>query len=126
MEDTKFLGLRTVIYKVDDLKKAKKWYAKILNTEPYFDEPFYIGFDVGGYELGLMPIEGEQKKTPQTAVTYWGVEDIKASYQRLLELGATAHEAPENVGGEVMVATVIDPWGNEFGVIYNPHFKVKS
>ena len=50
-----FLGLRTVVYKVSDLGRAKAWYTKVLGIEPYFDEPFYVGFNVGGYELGLDP-----------------------------------------------------------------------
>ena len=52
----KILGLRTVIYHVPDLPRAKEWYAKAFGVKPYFDEPFYVGFSVGGYELGL---EGE-------------------------------------------------------------------
>ena len=54
------LGLRTTIYKVSDLLKAKSWYAKAFETQPYFDEPFYVGFNIGGYELGLLPEEENQ------------------------------------------------------------------
>ncbi len=57
-------------------------------------------------------------------MSYWGVENIQQEYDRLLALGATMHEAPTNVGGELMVATVYDPWGNIIGLIYNPSFKV--
>ncbi len=127
METGEFLGLRTVIYKVGDIKKAKKWYAQILDKNPYFDKPFYVGFDIGGYELGLQPLEEQEDGLrAQTAVAYWGVHDIQSAYRRLLELGATAHEPPENVGGEVLTAAVQDPWGNVFGVIYNPEFKAES
>jgi predicted enzyme related to lactoylglutathione lyase len=120
---TPFLGLRTIGYKVPDLDKAKEWYAQILGIRPYFDEPFYVGFNVGGYELGLQPVE-----TPVTAgdntTTYWGVEDVRASYEHLTKSGATAFEEPTDVGDGIVVAAVKDPWGNMLGIIYNPHFKL--
>ncbi len=50
-----FLGLRTAIYHVDDIERARDWYSSILGFKPYFDEPFYVGFNVAGYELGLQP-----------------------------------------------------------------------
>ena len=115
------LGLRTVGYKVNDIKNAKEWYAKAFNTEPYFDEPFYVGFNIAGYELGLQPDDAVKG---DNVITYWGVEDINTEYERFLTLGATSHEAPQNVGGEIMVASVNDPWGNIIGLIYNPEFKL--
>lgn len=117
------LGLRTVIYKVPNLEDAKTWYAKAFKKEPYFDQPFYVGFSIGGYELGLLPEEDDSQKA-SNVLSYWGVDDIKAEYERLLNLGAVEHEAPNNVGEEIMVATVKDPWGNLLGIIYNPHFKI--
>ncbi len=118
------LGLRTCGYKVPDLNKAKEWYTQAFQTSPYFDEPFYVGFNIAGYELGLLP--EEMPKTPKTAnvVTYWGVKNIDSEYQRFLDLGAKEHEKPMNVGGELMVASVKDPWGNVIGLIYNPYFKL--
>lgn len=118
---TKILGLRTVGYKVSDLEKAKAWYSEAFATEPYFDEPFYVGYNIAGYELGLMP---DDSTKGDSVITYWGVEDIEAEYNRFISLGAMAHEAPANVGGEIMVAAVNDPWGNIIGLIYNPHFKL--
>ena len=119
------LGLRTTIYKVPDIAKGKEWYCKAFKAVPYFDQPFYVGFNIGGFELGVMPYEGEVIPGNSVA-TYWGVIDIQAQYDRLLSLGATAYEAPENVGGELMTATVKDPWGNLIGLIYNPDFKIGS
>lgn len=55
MSPPRFLGLRTTIYPVTDLAKAKAWYSAVLGVKPYFDEPFYVGFNVGGFELGLDP-----------------------------------------------------------------------
>jgi lactoylglutathione lyase len=120
---TPFLGLRTTIYKVADLAKAKDWYSRVLQIQPYFDEPFYVGFNVAGYELGLQP---DDNASPATAgvgvVTYWGVADVPGTYQTLLQGGGAPHEAPAEVGGGIVVATVKDPWGNPFGIICNPHF----
>jgi len=118
------LGLRTVVYKVDDLEKAKQWYAVAFKTNPYFDEPFYVGFNIGGYELGLLPEEIPRKDKLANVVTYWGVDEVNKEYNRFIELGATVDEELTNVGGELVVASVKDPWGNVIGIIYNPEFKI--
>lgn len=123
---TKILGLRTVAYKVEDLTKAKEWYSKAFAKDPYFDEPFYVGFNIGGYELGLQPIEGEGNIIGNSVITYWGVEDIEKAIQDMLDLGATINDEPLDVGGGVVVASVTDPWNNIIGLIYNPHFKLEG
>ena len=117
-----FLGLRTVIYHAPDLAKAKAWYAAALGVAPYFDEPFYVGFNVGGYELGLNP-DASAVNVGNNAVAYWGVEHIEGAYARLLERGAEARDPVAEVGGDIKVATVADPFGNVIGLIQNPHFK---
>ena len=119
-----FLGLRTCIYKVTNLEQAKAWYTEVLGYGPYFDHPFYVGFNVQGYELGLIPEEGEATISGEGVQTYWGVDDVHAMYSRLLELGATTYEAANDVGDGIIVATVKDPWGNLLCVICNPHFKL--
>lgn len=121
-----FHGLRTAGYKVSDITKAKEWYTQILGVEPYFDEPFYVSFNVGGYELGLQPREQVSDEKGSGVVAYWGVSNVKATYERLLSLGATSLEEPTDVGGDIVVASVKDPWGNAFGIIYNPHFTLGS
>ena len=119
-----FLGLRTVIYKVPDIGKAKTWYSGAFDTGPYFDMPFYVGFIIAGYELGLQPgDENEQSKTGNIEM-YWGVKDVEASYNKLISLGASPNNAPQNVGEDIIVATVKDPWNNIIGLIDNPHFKL--
>lgn len=123
---TKILGLRTVIYKVGDLQTAKEWYTNAFQTEPYFDEPYYVGFNIGGFELGLLPDSTSAQDKAEGVVAYWGVENIESEYNRIIDSGAIAHEPPENVGGEIMVATVKDPWGNVVGLIYNPEFIIGS
>ncbi len=121
-----FQGLRTVIYQVDDLERAKRWYGTALGFGPYFDEPFYIGFNVGGYELGLLPADSGTPQAQGGVFAYWRVEDADAALRRLLELGATEHQAVADVGGGIRVATVLDPFGNILGIIENPHFRAES
>ncbi|MGI8584432.1 MAG: VOC family protein [Chitinophagaceae bacterium] len=117
-----FLGLRTAIYKVPDIVTAKKWYTEAFATSPYFDMPFYVGFNIAGYELGLQPDDKSEVKSENVEM-YWGVKDVEASYNRLLSLGATSYHPPQNVGEQIIVATVKDPWNNIIGIIYNPTFK---
>lgn len=121
---TPFLGLRTVVYYTTDMIKAREWYIHILGIQPYFDEPFYIGFNVGGYELGLHPIDSLSVCTSKPAAVYWGVENVPVVYTNLLAAGASAYEEPANVGDGIVVAAVKDPWCNVFGIICNPHFKL--
>src|SRR6187399_407022 len=84
-----FKALMTAIYPTADLAKAKAWYAEVFGVQPYFDEPFYVGFNVAGYELGLMPVEPPNHQTGnQGAVAYWGVADCAATHARVLALGA--------------------------------------
>ncbi len=116
-----FQGLKTVIYPVSDLEKAKAWYGQVLKSRPTFDKPFYVGFNVGGCELGLDPdLEGASRGG--SMVAYWGVADARSALRRLLELGAAPHSPVEEVGDDVRVATVTDPFGNVFGIIENPRF----
>jgi predicted enzyme related to lactoylglutathione lyase len=124
-DNPNFLGLRTAIYHVSDLTKARAWYSRVLGIEPYFDQPFYVGFDVGGYELGLDP----DPSSPAAAggvVVYWGVSDADTALKRLLSLGAAERTDIQDVGEGIRVATVLDPFGNVFGVIENPHFKLAT
>jgi predicted enzyme related to lactoylglutathione lyase len=126
MDNQSFLGLRTAIYHVDDLEKAKAWYSQVLATQPYFDQPFYVGFNVGGFELGLNPDLSATKPGTGGVVTYWGVVDAGAALARLLDFGAREHEALQDVGEGIRVATVLDPFGNVLGIIENPHFKLEG
>jgi predicted enzyme related to lactoylglutathione lyase len=122
-----FLGLRTVKYDVADIAAAKAWYTKVFGVEPYFDQPeYYVGYNIGGFELGLTPEPGAGAKRQPAGVAYWGVEDVAVAYKKLLEQGATSVSEPQDVGGGIIVAEVRDPFGNIIGVIYNPHFKVSD
>lgn len=120
------LGLRTTIYMVDNLNEAIKWYSEAFGIEPYFNEPFYVGFNVNGYELGLQPENKDKNLKTENVFSYWGVNNIQEAYRHFINLGAIKHEEPNNVGGEIMVASVYDPWNNIIGLIYNPEFKIQE
>ncbi len=113
-------GLRSVVYPVSDIAEGKRWYAEVVGKAPYFDEAFYVGFEVGGFELGLVP--NGRTPGPDGCQAYWGVADVAAELDRLTGLGAAVHEPVTDVGGDIKVATVVDPFGNLFGLIQNPHF----
>jgi catechol 2,3-dioxygenase-like lactoylglutathione lyase family enzyme len=115
-----FLGLRTIVYPAPDLAASKAWWTEALGIEPYFDEPFYVGFNPGGYELGLNPA-GDPAAGPST---YWGVRDIAAEAGRLAALGAVAVAAVEEVGDGIKLGTFRSPGGDVFGLIENPVFKL--
>ena len=124
--DASFRGLRTAIYAVADLPRAKVWYADVLERAPYFDEEFYVGFNVGGFELGLVPEPDAPADRDAAGVAFWGVGDATAVYARLLALGGVDHEPVQDVGGGVKIGAVKDPFGNVLGVVENPHFRYEE
>ncbi len=95
--------------------------ARYLGVDPYFDEPFYVGFEVAGYELGLVPTE----ETDASPTTYWGVDDVAQAVADAEANGAVLLEAPQDVGDGIIVASVENPSGHVVGLIYNPHFVAK-
>jgi predicted enzyme related to lactoylglutathione lyase len=111
-----FKKLRTVIYYVPDLQQAKDWYISLTGQQPYFDEPFYVGFDFGGCELGLHPIDETVTKGNQT-VTHWAVDQIEDCVTKMLKHGGSILYPASEVGGGIKVATIIDPWNNAVGLI---------
>lgn len=112
-------GLRTAIYAVGDLAQAKAFYSGVLGKPPYFDEPFYVGFSVGGFELGLIP---DGAPSAEGVHVFWGVPDAEGELKRLTGLGAKLHSPVKDVGGGIKLASVLDPFGNVFGIIENPEF----
>ena len=119
-------GLATVIYGVTDLEKAKAWYASAFQQAPYFDQPFYVGFNIGGYELGLDPNFTVGKPGAGGTVAYWRVAEIEPAVQQFVAAGASIVVAPQDVGDGIKVATVADPFGNLIGLIENPHFALPA
>jgi len=113
------LGLRTVIYPVNDLDAARAWWTGFLGLDPYFVEPYYVGFEVAGYELGLLP----DADPAEGAHVYWGVSDVAVTVDEAVAAGATLHSAPQDVGGGIVTALVTNPDGGIVGFIFNPNFK---
>jgi len=120
-----FIGLRTVVYKVSDIGKAKEWYSSLLGINPYFDQVYYVGFNVGGFELGLDPDNSNVTKG-NNSVSYWGVKNIESAMSKAIELGAEKNSDIQDVGEGIKVASVKDPFGNVLGIIENPHFKYEE
>lgn len=114
------LGLRTTIYPAPDLDTAKAWFTRMLGVEPYFDQPFYVGYNVAGYELGLDP----DADPALGAQSYWGVPDAAAAIKELTDLGATIVSDVNDTGEGIRVAKVKDPLGNLIGIIENPVFEL--
>ena len=119
------LGLRTVVVYVrtEQLEEAKKWYASVVGHAPYYDTAHYVGFNVSGFELGIHP---EGTPGPGGVCAYWGTADVAAELKRLLGLGAKLVSDVQDVGGDIKVAAVADPFGNHLGVIENPNFDAKA
>jgi hypothetical protein len=117
-----FLGLRSLIYPTIDLAADRSLWIQILGKLPYFDEPFYVGFDMGGYEIGLHP-ESSSHRGP---VTYVGVQDVPQALEHLTKTGCTVFVEPTDVGDGIIMAAVELPNGMAFGVIFNPHFKASA
>lgn len=116
-------GLGTVVYRVGDLSRAKAWYAAAFGQAPYFDQPFYVGFEIGGYELGLDPDLSDGAPGAGGSTAYWRVEAIDAAVDHFTRAGATLVAPAREVGEGIKVATVADPFGNLIGLIENPHFR---
>lgn len=142
-------GLTTVVYPTPDLAAAKRWYTEVLGIEPYFDRTAYVEFRTGDYEheLGLLdtnfagelsadvtamdatlspaaagPARGAPTPAPPGVIVYWHVDDVQATLDRLVALGATLHHPPRDFGEGFVGAAVIDPFGNVLGIMRNPHY----
>jgi len=111
-------GLRTVIYPAPDLDAAKAWWTEFLGAEPYFDQLFYVGYNVSGYELGRLP----DAALEDGALTYWGVDDVAGAVRAAIEAGSTEHIPRSDVGDGIVTATVRTPQHTVVGFIHNPHF----
>jgi predicted enzyme related to lactoylglutathione lyase len=126
-------GLATVNLYADDVTEAARWYAELLGVEPYYfvpgpdGKPAYIEFRLGDYqhELGFIdrrfapPGAGN---APGGALANWHVDDIEAAFARLIEHGATEYEPVTKRSESFVTASVVDPFGNVLGIMYNPHY----
>ena len=119
---TPILGLRTVIYPAPNLNASKDYWTKLLGIEPYFDQPFYVGYDVGGYELGLLP----DANPADGSTTYWGVPNVHAAMSEAIALGAVEYAPATDVGDGITTGTVRLPDRSLLGFIDNPNFTLAS
>lgn len=121
-------GFTTISYWAADLEAAKRWYTELLGVEPYFQRPGYCEFRIGDYqhELGLIDSKyapfDTQAHVPAGAIMFWHVDDVNATVDRLLSMGAKQLEAPQERGEGFITASVVDPFGNVIGIMYNQHY----
>ena len=104
------------------MQRAKEWWQKTLGIAPYFNESFYVGFKIGGYELGLDPNAAYENGS----TTFWGVEDVELVVAHLVSNGAILISGIRDVGARIRVAELNSPEGEHIGLIFNPHFKVNA
>ncbi len=125
-------GLSTVSFYADDVEAARAWYAELLGVDAYFvreaaGSPVYVEFRLGDlqHELGVIDrrfAPAARDREPAGAIAYWHVDDLEATVERLLALGATTYEAPVERGPGFVTASVVDPFGNVLGVMHNQHY----
>jgi predicted enzyme related to lactoylglutathione lyase len=122
------LGLRTAQFHVkpQNLAAVRDWYARCLGVSPYFDQPFYVGFNLGGFEFGLVPDEYATEEVQGGTHVYWGVADVAAAVAAMVNCGGIDETGIQDVGGGIRKAAIRDPFGNRFGLIENPHFQQSS
>ena len=104
-----------MLHPVSDLAAARAVYTALLGAPPTADAPYYVGYEAEGQHIGLVPGGGPQGMT--SPVAYWHVPDIEAKLAEVTAAGATVKEAPRDVGGGRLVATVTDPDGNVLGLL---------
>jgi predicted enzyme related to lactoylglutathione lyase len=119
-------GFATISYWADDLEAARKWYADFLGVEPYFERPGYCEFRLGDYQAELGLIDSRYAPAGSTrpggAIVYWHVDDVRAVLEKLLSMGATEYQPYTERGEGFVTASVVDPFGNVLGVMYNAHY----
>ena len=118
MPDSTTKGIKVVLHPVTDLAAAKTVYSALLGGPPEADSDYYVGYEVGGQHIGLVPGGGPQGMT--TPVTFWEVQDIEEKLAEVIAAGAVINEAAHDVGGGRLVATVTDPDGNVLGLLQDP------
>ena len=128
-----FRGFATISFYADDLAAARDWYTELLGMEPYYAfpqppaAPAYIEFRVGDDENELGFIDrryapGGAANIPGGAVMFWHVDDLTATVEKLLAMGATEYEPMTEREAGFTTASVVDPFGNVLGVMHNPHY----
>ena len=111
-------GMKTIMYPVKDLAAAKQLYGALLGVEPVMDEPYYVGYDVDGQDIGLDP--NGHAKGMTGSLGYWHVDDITATLDAIVAAGGEQQQAVSDVGGGKLIATVTDADGNLIGLLQAP------
>ncbi len=111
-------GIKTVIYPVKDIGRAKATFTKLLGVQPDSDQPYYVGFTLGGQQIGLDP--NGHSRGMSGPVGYYHVDDIKGSVQSLVDAGGQVEQEPTDVGGGRLIANVKDADGNAIGLLQDP------
>jgi len=124
---TTLRGLSTISFWAADLAAAKQWCTELLGIEPYFERPGYFEFRLGDFqhELGVIDSRyapNNSATNPAGAIVYWHVDDVTAVFEKLLSMGATKYEEPTERSPGFITASVVDPFGNILGIMYNLHF----
>ncbi|MFD3444713.1 VOC family protein [Microbacteriaceae bacterium 4G12] len=125
-------GIAQLNISAENVGEARDWYARFLGVDAYFqrpdaDNPAYVEFRLGdqGDELGIIDrsyLPSASPLEPGGAIARWHVDDIRATVDRLTELGATEYEPVMERGEGFVTASVVDPFGNVLGLIYSPHY----
>lgn len=132
MKTPSLRGVATISFYAADVLAAKKWYAKLLGIDPYFERPDaehpeYVEFRIGDYqhELGII----DSKYVPKIAstgsggaVVFWHVDDVEATLEKVIAMGAKEYEPLTKRGEGFITASVVDPFGNILGLMYNSHY----
>lgn len=114
----KLNGLRTAQFRPVEMDMARDWYTELFGTEPYFDSAGYVGYELAGYEFGLFA-DASGRDAP---LFLWAVDDPSSYIDHAIQLGASIGMRPTDTGDGIVVGSFVDPFGNEFGLIRNPHF----
>jgi predicted enzyme related to lactoylglutathione lyase len=120
-------GIATVSFYASDIEAAKNWYIELLGIEPYFERIGYVEFRIGDYqnELGIIDSKYAPKEvviSPTGSIVYWHVDNVLEVFKQLISMGAKEYDAPKDRGGGFVTASVVDPFGNILGIMYNPHY----
>ena len=113
-------GLRTVIHPSIDLAADKESWTDLLGQQPHFNQPFYMGFNVGGYDFALLP----GAEPSDGALVYWGVEDVAPAVEAPIERGSVEHTPIADVGDDTCYCYVLTPAGTILRLTYNPNFRI--
>ena len=121
-------GIATISLWAADHRAAVTWYSELLETTPYFERPGYAEFRIGDLQTEVGVIDRKYaahmaaSTDPAGVVVYWHVDDVATTIERVLSMGARQLEAPQDRGNGFVTATVVDPFGNILGIMYNPHY----